>query len=257
MAHPSPRVRASIASRIRKRGGDEVRELLLKALQSEGDPKVKLAITVALGSYRTDDVVQALTEQLECKDLTQPLIGQLLLALGKTRHASAIECISPYLKASSWADVIKAGALLGLGATRDPAVMDQLIHYMSPAHTARVRAAAASSIAKIGGEVEAVRAQAGEALMEMAQGKGFRDLLAAIAGLAQIRESRALDILSLIHQSAPDGRVRRAAYEAKVAIQRGRKTAQGLETLRKRVDSLAKENAKLRSRLDHVEVVDR
>jgi len=254
--HASGRVRASLAARLSKRGGEEVRALLIEALASETDSVVLQAIATGLGVFQTEDVVTALSEKLAEGGLSQPLTGQLLHALGRTRDLSAVDVLKEYLDTPSWANVIQSGALAGLGATRNAAVFETLVDYTLSRHPARVRGAAASALARLGDEVEALRSEVGEVLMALAQGSGFRDVLSAISGLARLRDHRALGFLSQLHVHARDGRVRRSAYEASVLIQRGHKTAEGLETLRGRVDSLAKQNDALRARLDRVELTE-
>jgi hypothetical protein len=56
-----------------------------------------------------------------------------------------------------------------------------------------------------------------------------------------------------VHRSGTDGRLRRSAYESIVQIRRGRTTEEGLAGLRRRLDELSEENARLRERVDRLE----
>jgi HEAT repeat protein len=254
--HSSCRVRADIAAQLGRRGGEDVKKLLLEGLRTEHDPRVKLSMVGALNSFRSQDVVDALTNQLDSEGLTHQLHAKLLVAIGNTRHETALERITPHLETPSWASCIQAGGLVGLGLSRNPAVLEVLVGYTKPEYDGRIRAAAATALAKLGDQVESVRSAAGEALIEILRGAGFREILAAMAGLAVLKEPKALDVLSQLHSHALDGRVRRTAYEAMVGIRKGRTTEKGLETLRVKVDILTQDNAKLRSRIDRIEPFD-
>ena len=92
-----------------------------------------------------------------------------------------------------------------------------------------------------------------ERLVEMLSEPGFRCKYMAIACLGRLKDARALGALAAIHQRDPDGRYKRAAYEAMKAIRAGRTTEEGLATLRRQLEKLEGENKKLRTRLEKLE----
>ncbi|MBT3224211.1 MAG: hypothetical protein HN348_34520 [Proteobacteria bacterium] len=92
-----------------------------------------------------------------------------------------------------------------------------------------------------------------ERLVEMLTEPGFRARLAAVSALGNLGDARAEGPLNGIHQSEPDGRIRRTAYEALVKIRTGRTSEEGLASLRSRLDSITEENRELRQRIDKLE----
>ena len=243
-------VRVDLAAQVGKRGGDEAEVALTDALQHETEPKVALAIVSAMKPFRSERVFKALKSALENEDLTLQLRARILVGLGMTRQPEAVALIKPYLSWTSWASCVQSGALTGLSWTEDASVFELLASHTTPDHDARVRAAAARAVGTLADKNEMLRPKAAEVLLKMLTQKGFREILAAISTLASLREQSALGVLRDVHSHAADGRVRRSAYEAMVVIQRGRSVAKGLDTLRSRMDTLTKENQKLRSRID-------
>lgn len=174
-------------------------------------------------------------------------------ALGATRDPRAADVIRAHLQVDAWADWVRQGALKGLAATRDMAVLPDLLACAQVERGDRTRAGAARALAALADHGEdAVRTTVVERLCAMLAEPGFRVQLAAIAGLAQMRDPRALGPLQRVHATAPDGRTRRSAYEAMVRIREGRTPHAAISTLRQRVESLAAQQATLRQRLDEI-----
>jgi hypothetical protein len=164
-----------------------------------------------------------------------------------------VAVLKEHLATESWADWVRQRALEGLAETEDEAVLDTLVDHTRVRHRERTRAAAAQALGHLADVVEKVRRPAVDRLLELLTEDGFRAQLAAVHALAAAGDPRAEPGLSLVHATAPDGRNRRSAYEALVRIRRGRTTEAGLTAVRRRVDELAEENAKLRERLDRLD----
>jgi len=253
-SHPFWGLRAELASRVGKRGGQIDRDSLIDLLQTDKDPRVRRAAAGALGNFRDATTADALLGVLEEDISTWHLLGAAIKSLGSTRDPRAIEAIKPFLEMESWASTIPTRSLAGLAATRDPAVLDILLAHSRVDRDDRIRGTAAAALGALGDRVEAVRTPALERLVEMLNEPGFRAQLAAIGGLATLGDDRAIGALSRVHRSAPDGRTRRTAYEALVRIRRGRSTEEGLEGLRRELETLREQNATLRGRIDKLEL---
>ncbi len=255
--HPEPVVRAELASVLGRRKDPEVVDRLAVRLAEEADPRARRAIAQALGVPESTTAADALLALLGEPALpTWQLEGAALVALGKTRDPRAPAVLRERLSRRSWADWVAQRAIEGLGHTRDPSVWPDLLGQTEGRCGDRTQAAAALALATLADDQgEALRREVVDRLMKMTAEAGFRAQMAAMTGLGRLRDARALGVLSQVHSTAPDGRTRRVAYEAMARIRKGRTTEEGLATLRARVEQLAAENAKLRSRLD--KLVDR
>jgi len=77
--------------------------------------------------------------------------------------------------------------------------------------------------------------------------------MAIISGLSQIEDSQAINLLSTLAESTPDGRVKRRAEEAINQVRGKLGKDKNLEDLRQAVDKLKEENQDLKSRLAKLE----
>jgi len=251
--HPFYGVRASIAGMLAKRGGAALRDVLAEALRAEGDPRVSRAIVTALGAFRDSEAADAILTLLADEPSTWQLHGAALTALGKTRDPRAREAILPHLDVDSWSYWVPQRALIGLANTHDSAVLETLLERTGLGWPDRVRGAAATSLGRLADKVESVRLAALERLVEMLSEPGFRSKMMAITALGQLSDSRSAAALETVHRTAPDGRMRRTAYEALVKVRRGRESKAGLEPIHRRIEELEAQNNKLRARLDKLE----
>ncbi|MEZ4237554.1 MAG: M1 family aminopeptidase [Myxococcota bacterium] len=251
--HPFWGLRAAVAGELGRR-----RRLapLVAALAAEREPRVRRAIAGALGEFRDAAAADALLALLNEEIPTWHLEGAALLALGKTRDPRARAAIERRLADDappSWGHVVRQRALEGLAETRDPDVLATLVAHTRPDRVDRVRAAASGALGTLGDLVPDVRQACVEQLVEVARSGGFRTQLAAVAALARIRDAGAEPVLRQLQQGAPDGRTRRAAFEALARISRGRSAEAGVANLRGQLDALREEHARLRDRLDRLE----
>ena len=250
---PSADVRGAVAEVLAKRGGVEMRDALLAALTAETHPRARRALCDALGRFRDTAVADAMLAEL-ASPLTNHHLGAALVTLGRTRDPRAIAAITPHLGARTWADLLAQRAVAALAATGDAHVVDILIEQTRLGDNAdRVRAAAARALAAIVDDVPLARDRAVERIVALVREPGYRAQLGAIGALALLRDPRSLAVLADLHQSAPDGRTRRLAYEAMIKVRAGRTGEEALVGMRKRMDELTESSNALRGRIDRLE----
>ncbi|MBX2803066.1 MAG: M1 family metallopeptidase [Myxococcales bacterium] len=251
--HPFWGVRATVAGALASRGTEQAMQHVIGRLAEEEEPRALRALATAVGKWRTPEAADALIALLERGLPTWQSMGAALVALGKTRDPRAADVLRTHLDTNSWADIVRQRALEGLAATQDEAVLADLSRHTEPGHSDRARAAAAQGLAALG-EVssEAVRRTVLERLVELVREPGFRVQSATIAALGRLGDPAAIGPLQQVHASAADGRAKRTAYEAMMRIRRGRTTEEGLSTLRRRMEEVATDVSKLRSRLDRM-----
>jgi aminopeptidase N len=245
-------VRAHIAGLLSKRGGAAARDALLSAV-ADPHPKARRAVIAALGDMRDEVVRDRLVGLAESGDDSVHVEGEILRSLGRTRDPRIFGAAERALKTDSWADTIRMRTLDGLGATRDAAALAPLLHHTGESWLPRTRYAAALALGQLAQDVESVRPEAVDRLMELAKDGPFRVRLAALNALGRGRDDRASATLRLVHQTDPDGRIARTAYEALKTLGRGRGGEAALKTLRTDVEKLTTDNRALRERLDKLE----
>jgi aminopeptidase N len=146
--------------------------------------------------------------------------------------------------------------LEGLALTRDPAVIQHLLDWTQPEKPERARCTAAASLGRMANDVESVRTQAVDRLIELVQAGSFRLKYTAVSALGSAGSPAGLPVLRSIHEGQSDGRVRRSAYEAIQRINKNNKAGGPTGQLRRDLDQLRDENKKLRSRVDVLEQMD-
>jgi len=249
-ADPHWGVRAEVAELLATRGGDLAIASVIGALR-DPNPKTRRRVVAALGGTLRDDAAAALAAL--APDASVQVEGEVARALGRLRHPAARAACEALLARSSWGDVLRARAVEGLGALRDPGVLELLVAQTAASVPARGRAAACAALARLGDEVDSTRTRVVEVLTALAESPNFRVQVAAINALGVLRDARALPVLERVHQSAGDGRCRRLAYEAKVAVREGRSSEEALHNLRKEVERMAEDTRKLRDRVGKLE----
>jgi len=254
--HPFQGTRSAIASVLAKRGGPAIRDVLISALQTEHDPRVKRSLVTAIGRFRDSRAADAILTLLAGDLETWQLEGAAVAALGNTRDPRAPTAIRAHLNTDCWSFWVPQRALLGLAASHDPTVLDTLLDRTSTAWPDRIRGAAATALGRLADQVESVRTAAIERLVEMLSEPGFRARMLAIGALGTLGDRRASAALETVHRSAPDGRMRRTAYEALVKVRRGRESRAGLEPIHRRIEELEEQNHKLRVRLEKLETIE-
>ncbi len=250
--HPFHGVRSHLAKAIGGLRTDASRDRLIAALQTESDPRPRRAIVEALGQYRHPDAAAAITALLGEELPTWHLHGGALTALGRTREPGVVAVLMEHLEIDSWGDLVRQRALAGLAETEDAEILPILLSH-SREGSDRVRGAAAGALGRLADAVDGSRREAVERLVEMVDEPGFRTQLQAISALGRVRDPASVPALDRLHRTAPDGRTRRMAYEALVRVRAGRTTEAGLAALRRHLDTLSEENARLRDRVDRLE----
>ncbi len=251
--HPTWAVRAQAAAMLGSRRGDDARDWLIEALTVEAEPRVRVAITEALGEFREEVVASVLLRTLaQSQGKTWHEIAQLLVSLARTRDPRALRTIEPYLQVDSWSDLLRSKAAVALGHLQDEAALPVLLE-ASRRGSERCLAGVATGLGTLADAVPEVRRQARERLEELVTSHYLRVRLASLGALATVCDPASLPVLERLHRSAPDGRVRRMAWEAIHTVRAGRTSEDGLVALRERLDRLAHENGRLRERVDHLE----
>ena len=246
-------VRAQIVKLLGKQGGADARAALLERVAAEPHAKAMCAVVTALQHFRHEDVYSALaTLALEGHPSIR-VEGEAAHVLGILRAPQAREVCEALLERESWADLLRARALQGLGALRERELLPLLLEWIEPERPVRARIAACTALGHLADEVPETRLAAVEVLCRLAKSGRFRLRLAAVSALGRVRDARSAGVLSQIHQTDTDGRMRRMAFEALRKVNQGRSGEDALNGIRGDLEKLQAEHRALVDRLVKVE----
>ena len=247
-------VAAESASALGEIRTPAARDALLAALPDVKHPKARRAVVAALGAFRFDaTAAKALTNVLAKGDPSLFVEAEAAEALGRTRTPGAREALEKALGAKdSWAETIRAGCVRGLGALASEDVVPTLVTRLTWGQHARVRTAAAMSLAYVGSRMvsrDAIR----ERLEERIDDRDFRVQMAAIGALRALGDERAVEALRRGADQAGDGRVKRACRGAARRLEQRADRTTETARLSDVVESLRRDVAGLVDRLQKTE----
>ena len=189
----------------RIRGEDAFAELAGQAKTKHA--KVRRAVVVALGRFRTPEAFRLLEERCG-SDPSYLVVSAAADALGGTRQPGVVARLTPLLKQDSWADVIRAGALSGLGRSRDESALDALIKHSEYGTPTRARRAAIAALPELS-EGRKVR----EHLEQLLDDTQPHLRISAIDAMEKLADHKVRGTLRQHLHRELDGRVSRRARE--------------------------------------------
>ncbi len=227
--------------------------ILLSALETEKEPRARLALVRGLGQFRDERVWSALLPMAVDGDLSLYAEAEAGAILGRHRAPKAIEAAEALLSKDSWAEALRCGGVRCLGAMRDPIHLDRIVDFSTAKFPQGLRSVAAGALGQLAHEVPECRLLAVERLNELAESGPFRVKLAAVSAIGRVRDPSSIGVLQRLHQSAADGRTMRMAWEALVKVRAGRGSDDALANVSGSVDQLEKRYRDLKGRLDRLD----
>ena len=209
-------------------------------------PKVRRAVSDALGSYRDPDVATALLAQRS--DASYFVVASALTALGKTRDARAFDALAAAIRETSWNETIAGGAARGLAELADPRALEPLVAASRRDRPESLRRVAVGALARIGTLLDTVRTSVVDALERALEDPSYLVRLSTYAACETLADARLLPTLDRLATAESDGRLRRDAAEAALRIRAASKTPPELVRLREEVDRLRDDLNRLRDR---------
>jgi len=245
--------RAEIARLLGKNGTDAARKALLACID-DAHAKARGPIVAALGAIPSHpDTIEALTAIAKNGDPSLQVEGGAVRALGRLKAPGLVELALEVAERPCWGAVLPCRAIEAMSLTKDKAVLPHILRWIEDDKPERARCTAAASLGRLAKEVDDVRDEAVEHLIDLVKTGGFRLKYTAVSALGTAGHTAALSVLRDIHEGQSDGRVRRSAYEAIQRINKANKQGGDVGQLRRDLDALRKDNQKLRSRVDNLE----
>jgi aminopeptidase N len=246
-------VRAAAARALGQTRRDDARDALVGAMDDK-HPRVRRAVAAALGEFLGDDLAaRALADRLRRGDPSYFVEAEAALALGRSRAAEALLLLPTLLDRPSYQDVIRSRAIEGLGKSGDERafpIIREAWRGSAPWVTRRAIVAALADLARGTGIVRAAR----EFIETRLSDRDFRVRGEAASALARLGAIEAVAALRNARAAELDGRARRRIEDAIRDLESGTRPSEEIRHLHDEVERLRAETAKLRERLDRLQL---
>ncbi len=237
-------VRAEAAEALGEIRGDDAFALLKSALAIK-NPKVRRAVSRALGKFRTSAAAEAL-KPLALSDDSYLVQADAARALGSTRQTSMFETLVEVLDRKSWADVVRGGAADGLANLRDERAVPHLTARTTYGHESPGRRASMLALARLD-----TSRKTRELLEDRLDDSDVFVRITAIRGLESLGDVKSRAALQARLEKDDAGTVRRRLKEALRDLTAGREAE--VKRLREEVDKMRDESHELKQRMAKLE----
>ncbi|MGK5081913.1 M1 family aminopeptidase [Bdellovibrionota bacterium FG-1] len=264
-------VQAEVAQALSEIRMDLAREALIEALGglAQGNPKARRAVVRALGTFKDDRTAAALKPFAQ-SDASYFVEADAIYAWASARlrpvpvpRTTDLDEVEDFLlkqlEKSSYREVVRVysvkalSELPGVGRGERPRALSALIDWSRRGREEDARVAAVAALGLVAkGAGEPVRAQVFEVLDHLADEPSFRLRSALVPALRTAGGAAASAILSRIHQSETDGRIRRNAQTAMDVLHSAGSTPEQVGQLKTSLEKLEEEYRKLRSLVEEV-----
>lgn len=228
-------------------------EQLLRATSLK-NTKARTAVASALGEfYKSDKAFEALVKLLDDTE-SYFVVAAAADAIGRTKHDNAFDTLSKYVKSCppSWHDVIEIGCLEGLTATEKEEVVDIAKQYLKLGTSDWIRRHIPSMLAKLGKRYKKDYPEIRSILEKSIQDNSYRVKQYSIPAISVYEDAALIPALSKLAETAAESGLVRGA---RVAIRNlsKKKQPKEIDSLKKSIEELQKENRDLKDRLDKIE----
>jgi len=238
-------------------------ESALIANLNQPHPKVRRAIIEALTHHKSEASYQALknivingTESYYVESSAISGLGKLTTGSLEEKQSEVISLLEQILtNKSGWNEIIRSSAITGLSHLKtNEKAADIIMQYTALGIPQPLRLTAIRCLGAIAsGQKPDKLTSILEKFEELTADTFFLTQMALISGLGQIEDSRAINLLTILADTSPDGRVKMRAEET-INVVRGKLAKdKTLKDLQREIDKLKEENKDLQSRLAKLE----
>ena len=225
-------------------------DVLVRALSHE-HPKVARAAAAALGNFRDPKAASALLET-GLGHASYFVRAAALTSLGKTGDPRAFDALCAAVAQRTWNGVVESGAVRGLAELAEARALAPILDAGRPECGSGLRRAATAALARIGALVEETRTQAVLELERRLDDAEYFVVADAVAGAESLGDPRIVPALHRLAVQAVDGRLRREAAEAAIAIQRGAKVPAAVTSMRNDINELREEQRRIQEKIEAI-----
>lgn len=243
-------VRTAAAQSLRAIQTDEALEALI-ASTKQSDARVRRQVLSEINVFYRDASYRAAIKTLE-EEKNPDIRATAIQSLGAYTRPEVREKLVEFLKSKSYRNVLADAAIRAIRAQADP-------HYIQPLREVLSKRGDDFSSGSFGRGLETLgflakdednKNDVREFLLQHIESKKRAVQLAAINGLGNLGDPKAIAVLEKFTADTPQNPQRTAAERALNALRDGKKPGAELGTLRGEVMALQKENRDLRKDLD-------
>ena len=219
---------------------------ILVAAKNHAHPKVRRAIAGALGAFVTTDASAAALHELS-GDASYFVSAEALASIGRSRAAGAFETLVGQLDTPSWQDTIAGGALRGLAELGDDRAVPIVLSRSAQDRASWLREAALAAIPRLYATLDRRPSVLVDTIVRALDDPLHDVRRIAITAAGRLGDPAARAILGRIADDRTEGFLQRVAADSLGDIDRARRAPVELERLRREVDGLREDVAKLRA----------
>jgi len=228
-------------------------EWLLKATTMK-DTRARTAVATALGEFfKNNRAFDALKELLRDAE-SYFVVAAAARSIGKIQHDDAFDVLSKFLNdcPESWHDIIEIGVLEGLTATEKKEVIEIVKKYLKLGTSDWIRRQVPVMLATLGKRHKKEYPEIRSILENSLQDNSYRVQQFTIGAVSKYEDSVLIPTLSKLAETAAESGIVRGA---RVAIRNlsKKKQPEEIDSLKKSIEELQKENRDLKDRLDKIE----
>jgi len=248
-------VQAEIAKAIGSVKSESALDELLKGLEIESS-RARTSVARALGDFYENDRAFEALEKLAKDTDSYFVVSAAAASLGKTKHKRAVEVLKNGLKDaySSWTEIVIRGYLAGLAATEKEDAIDIIKEYIEFGHDDSIRRSVPSLLAKLGKRYKKERPEIKDLLEKLLRDNSYRVRLSSIIAAKAYGDASLIPALSKIAEGEVESTIVHYARESVRALSK-KKESQEIDSIRKSVEEIEKENRDLKDRLSKVEAL--
>ncbi len=218
------------------------------------DSRARTAVATALGQYHKDDRALEALKKLMKDTSSYYVAGAAAASIGKLQHEESLEVLREGIKEAgdSWNEVVRKGFIDGIAATEKEAAIKTLRDYVRVGVDDVLRRAAIVHLAKLGKKFKKKHSDVKEDILKLLHDNSYRVRLAGINAAKAYEDASLLTALQKIAEGEVESTIVRSARIAIRALSK-RKGSDEIDSVRKSVEELEKENRDLKDRLDKIE----
>jgi aminopeptidase N len=246
-------VQAAAASALGVARTNAARDALIRCLTVR-QPKARRAVVAALGEFRGDAAAFEALQPPARRDRSWFVEAEAHRSIGKLRHVGSFEVLVAGMERDSFRHVIRQGCIDGFVELRDERAFEHLFAAARYGAPQQSRQFAVAAIGRLGGYFEERKKTLADGLVPFLDDPDFRVRVQAANALKALKDGSFAEALDRMAARELDGRGVRAARDAALTLRKGPSTDGEVRNLRDEFEKLKADNAKLRERLEKLEL---
>ena len=246
-------VAAAAAKALGATRSEAARDALIRAAGIR-QHKVRRAVAAALGEFRGDEKAFDTLKPLAARDQSWFVEAEAHRSIGKLRLPGSFDILAAGMARKSFRQVVRQGCIDGLVELRDERAFELLLEAAAYGAAQQSRQFAVAGVGRLGQHFEGRKKALAESITPLLDDPDFRVRMAAANALKAFKDPASATLLDRMAQRELDGRAVRVAREGAIALRKGSETASEVKALREELEALRGENAKVKDRIDRMEV---